>query len=93
MNRANADPAKNPKLTVAYGFEYQLDSDNDARDPNGNCYDCTDFALREQGLTPLQVQIVWPFIPASPSWDAEDDSLREHAQLSQGCGSSPVVSG
>jgi hypothetical protein len=68
MNRANADPAKNPKLTVAYGFEYQLGSDNDARDPNGNFYDSTDFALGEQNLTPLQVQIVWLFFPASPSW-------------------------
>src|SRR5262249_40087113 len=33
MTRANADPAKNPKLAIAYGFEYQLGSDNDARDP------------------------------------------------------------
>jgi hypothetical protein len=81
MTRANADPAKNPKLTVAYGFEWEVweafkrvkanqgaAGQLDARDPNDNFYDSTDFALREQGLTPLQVQIVWLFIPASPSW-------------------------
>jgi hypothetical protein len=67
MTRANADPAKNPKLAIAYGFEYQLGSDNDARDPNGNFYDSTDFALEAQGLTPQQVQIVWLFSPASPN--------------------------
>jgi hypothetical protein len=66
MSIANPDPARNPKLFIAYGFEYQNGLPNDgAEDPSidSNFYRGMDIALQGQGLTPQQVQIVWLFMP------------------------------
>lgn len=72
MTRANANPAKNPKLLIAYGFEYQLPGGNaGAGDPGPDSlfYRSLDQALHEQGITPQQVQVVWLFMPvAGKSW-------------------------
>jgi hypothetical protein len=72
MTRANANPAKNPKLFIAYGFEYQLPGGNRGTGdpgPNSIFYRSLDHALRQQGLTPKQVQIVWLSMPVSgKSW-------------------------
>jgi hypothetical protein len=38
MTRANADPAKNPRLFIAHGFEYQLPGERDTSDPNNTFY-------------------------------------------------------
>jgi hypothetical protein len=67
MTRANAEPAKNPKLTIAYGFEHQLlpppPYTNNVIDPNGSFFPSLDYALSEQGLTPQQVQVALLFYP------------------------------
>ncbi len=58
MARANANPAKNPKLFIAYGFEYQLPGGNGGTGdpgPNSIFYRSLDHALEEQGVTPRQV--------------------------------------
>ncbi len=72
MTRANANPAKNPKLFIAYGFEYQLPGGNGGTgDPGTNSvfYRSLDHALRQQGVTPRQVQVVWLSMPVSGmSW-------------------------
>ncbi|MCZ7638059.1 MAG: hypothetical protein M5U12_19660 [Verrucomicrobia bacterium] len=72
MTRANANPAKNPKLFIAYGFEYQLPGGNGGTGdpgPDSNFYKSLDYALTEQGVTPKQVQIVWLSMPVSgKSW-------------------------
>ena len=72
MTRANANPAKNPKLFIAYGFEYQLPGGNGGTGdpgPNSIFYRSLDHALSEQGVTPRQVQIVWLSMPVSgTSW-------------------------
>jgi hypothetical protein len=68
MTRANANPARNPKLFIAYGFEYQLPGGNGGTgDPgtNSNFYRSLDHALHQQGITPRQVQIVWLSMPVS----------------------------
>ena len=72
VTRANANPAKNPKLFIAYGFEYQLPGGNKGvgnPGPDSIFYKSLDHALKEQGLTPQQVQIVWLSMPVSGrSW-------------------------
>ncbi len=72
MTRANANPAKNPKLFIAYGFEYQLPGGTGGTGdpvPNSIFYKSLDHALKEQGITPRQVQIVWLSMPVSgKSW-------------------------
>jgi hypothetical protein len=72
MTRANANPARNPKLFVACGFEYQLPGGNGGTgDPGTHSvfYRSLDRALRQQGITPRQVQIVWLCMPVSGrSW-------------------------
>ena len=72
MTRASANPAKNPKLFIAYGFEYQLPGGNRGTGdpgPNSTFYRTLDHALGEQGITPRQVQIVWLSMPVSGiSW-------------------------
>ncbi len=72
MTRANANPARNAKLFIAYGFEYQLDGGNGGTGdpgPNSPFYRSLDHALKEQGVTPRQVQIVWLSMPVSgKSW-------------------------
>jgi hypothetical protein len=72
MTRANANPARNPKLFIAYGFEYQLDGGNRGTGdpgPNSIFYKSLDQALKDQGVTPRQVQIVWLSMPVSgKSW-------------------------
>jgi hypothetical protein len=72
MTRANANPAKNPKLFIAYGFEYQLPGGNAGTGdpgPDSLFYKSLDLALKEQGVTPRQVQIVWLSMPVSgKSW-------------------------
>jgi len=72
MTRANANPAKNPKLFIAYGFEYQLPGGNRGTGdpgPDSIFYRTLDHALSQQGLTPKQVQIVWLSMPVSGrSW-------------------------
>ena len=72
MTRANANPAKNPKLFIAYGFEYQLPGGNGGTgDPGTNSifYRSLDHALQQQGVTPRQVQVVWLSMPVSgKSW-------------------------
>jgi hypothetical protein len=72
MTRANANPAKNPKLFIAYGFEYQLPGGNRGTGdpgPNSTFYRTLDHALHQQGVTPRQVQIVWLSMPVSGmSW-------------------------
>lgn len=72
MTRANANPAKNPKLFIAYGFEYQLPGGNRGTgDPGSNStfYRTLDHALHQQEVTPRQVQIVWLSMPVSGmSW-------------------------
>ena len=68
MTRANANPAKNPKLLIAYGFEYQLPGGNGGTGdpgPDSIFYKSLDHALKEQGVTPRQVQIVWLSMPVS----------------------------
>jgi len=55
MTRANANPAKNPKLIIAYGFEYQLPGGNGGTGdpgPDSIFYKTLDHALKEQGVTP-----------------------------------------
>jgi hypothetical protein len=91
MTRANANPARNPKLFIAYGFEYQLPGGNGgADDPgsNSNFYRTLDHALSLQGLTPRQVQVVWLFMPvAGKTWGTnlplEARSFPEDAQQSK----------
>ena len=72
MTRANANPGKNPKLFIAYGFEYQLPGGNRGTGdpgPNSTFYRTLDHALHQQGVTPRQVQIVWLSMPVSGmSW-------------------------
>jgi len=72
LTRANANPAKNPKLFIAYGFEYQLPGGNRGTGdpgPNSTFYRTLDHALQQQGITPRQVQIVWLSMPVSGiSW-------------------------
>lgn len=72
MARANANPNRNPKLFLAYGFEYQLPGGNGGAGdpgPNSNYYRTLDHALGQQGITPQQVQIVWLSMPvAGRSW-------------------------
>lgn len=72
MTRANSNPAKNPRLFIAYGFEYQLPGGNRGTGdpgPNSIFYKTLDHALKEQGVTPRQVQIVWLSMPVSgTSW-------------------------
>jgi len=72
MTRANANPAKNPKLFIAYGFEYQLPGGNAGTGdpgPDSLFYKTLDHALKEQGITLQQVQIVWLSMPVSgTSW-------------------------
>jgi hypothetical protein len=72
LTRANANPAKNPKLFVAYGFEYQLPGGSEGTGdpgPDSIFYKSLDHALKEQGITPRQVQIVWLSMPVSgKSW-------------------------
>ena len=72
MTRANSNPAKNPKLFIAYGFEYQLSGGNRGTGdpgPNSTFYRTLDHALQQQGVTPRQVQIVWLSMPVSGrSW-------------------------
>ena len=72
MARANANPGKNPKLSIAYGFEYQLPGGNGGTGepgPNSVFYRTLDHALKEQGVTPRQVQIIWLSMPVSGrSW-------------------------
>jgi hypothetical protein len=58
MTRANADPAKNPRLFIAYGFEYQLGG-------HDTFYQSIDVGLQQQGLTPQQVQVIYLFLPFS----------------------------
>src|SRR5512139_3859537 len=68
MTRANANPAKNPKLFIAYGFEYQLPGGNRGTGdpgPNSIFYRSLDHALHQQGVTPRQVQVVWLSMPVS----------------------------
>jgi hypothetical protein len=61
MTRANADPAKNPKLFIAYGFEYQVGGSNDMGDPNSAFFPSMDVAFQEQGITPQQAQVIFLF--------------------------------
>ncbi len=72
MTRADANPAKNPKLIIAYGFEYQLPGGNRGTGdpgPDSIFYRTLDHALQQQGLNRKQVQIVWLFMPVSgKSW-------------------------
>ncbi len=72
MTRANANPARNPKLFIAYGFEYQLPGGNGGTGdpgPDSIFYTSLDHALHQQGVTPRQVQIVWLSMPVSGrSW-------------------------
>ena len=70
MTRANANPAKNPKLFIAYGFEYQLPGGNGGTGdpgPNSIFYRTLDHALQQQGVTPRQALArapwPWPFPP------------------------------
>jgi len=65
MTRANADPTKNPQLSIAHGFEYQLGGERDASDPNNPFYQSIDVGLQQQGLTPQQVQVIYLFLPFS----------------------------
>ena len=65
MTRANADPAKNPRLFIAHGFEYQLGGERDASDPNNTFYQSIETGLQQQGLTPQQVQVIYLFLPFS----------------------------
>jgi hypothetical protein len=80
INRANALPNKNPKLFVAYGFEYQLPGwryqvgDNDASNINSAFYPTLDYALSQQGLTPKQVQVVWCFFVETMPIDQQNAS-------------------
>ena len=91
MTRANANPAKNPKLFIAYGFEYQLPGGNRGTGdpgPNSIFYRTLDHALEQQGLTPQQVQIVWLSMPVSgKSWgidlSPEDRTFPADAQQSK----------
>jgi hypothetical protein len=51
MTRADANPAKNPKLIIAYGFEYQLPGGNRGTGdpgPNSTFYRTLDHALQQQ---------------------------------------------
>jgi len=72
MTRANANPARNPRLFIAYGFEYQLPGGNGGTGdpgPDSVFYKSLDRALKDQGITPRQVQIVWLSMPVSGrSW-------------------------
>jgi len=72
MTRANANPTRNPKLCIAYGFEYQLPGGNRGTGdpgPDSIFYRSLDHALKEQEITPRQVQIVWLSMPVSGrSW-------------------------
>src|SRR5512139_2606843 len=68
MTRANANPAKNPKLFIAYGFEYQLPGGNRGTGdpgPDSIFFKSLDQALKDQGVTPRQVHIVWLSMPVS----------------------------
>ncbi len=72
MTRPNANLAKNPKLFIAYGFEYQLPGGNGGTGdpgPDSIFYKSLDQALKDQGVSPRQVQIVWLSMPVSgKSW-------------------------
>lgn len=56
--RAEADPAKNPRLTIVDGAQGGQDA-RDWLDPNGTPWVTLDARLANSGVTAQQVQVVW----------------------------------
>ena len=83
MYRANADPAKNPKLRFG-NIRRRTDLPRDTRDPGNAYYANANAQLATQGIAPAQVQIVWfyPF-PLTQGQDGGDESFPAFARSVQ----------
>jgi hypothetical protein len=80
--RANADPARNPKLQ--FGNILRPNLARDTRDPGNVYYTNANGQLATEGFTPAQVQIVWfyPF-PLTQGQDGEDETFPAFARSQQ----------